>query len=238
MTTDVSHPDQAGDHDPRALPSRILTPTLAKQCWGFIIGSALFALGSAPGFAEATSANIANLCYFVGAWFFTGAALIQLVLSGKMTVPVSYAPGVMFRAEWLAGSIQFFGTLLFNVSTTAALMAHTVKGEQRLVWNPDAGGSVAFLLSGGFVLLAFVRAGNDFLSPRKVDFWSGQINWLGCVAFGVAAVGGFVSNTGTVMDNTLANWGTFIGALCFLVASAIALPRLPWNRVDGSGAGA
>ena len=115
----------------------------------FIIGSALFALGSAPGFASAAGATASNLCYFVGAWFFTGAALVQLVRSGPMMTPVDYDPGKMFRAEWLAGSTQFFGTLLFNVSTTAALMAHTVKGEQHLVWNPDAGGSVAFLLSGG-----------------------------------------------------------------------------------------
>lgn len=210
--------------------NRILVPTLAKQCWGFIIGSALFALGAAPGFGHVAGATASNLCYFVGAWFFTVAALIQLVLSGAMTVEVDFKPGRMFRAEWLAAATQFFGTLLFNVSTTAALMAHTVKGEQQLVWNPDAGGSVAFLLSGGFVLLAFVRAGNDFVSLRKPDFWAGQINMLGCIAFGVAAVGAFVSTTGNTVDSTLANLGTFIGALCFLISSAIALPQWSWNR--------
>ncbi len=210
--------------------SRVLTPTLAKQCWGFIIGSALFALGSAPGFGSAAGATASNVSYFVGAWFFTAAALVQLVRSGPMMTPVDYEPGQMFRAEWLAGSTQFFGTLLFNVSTTAALMAHTVKGEQHLVWNPDAGGSVAFLLSGAFVILAFVRAGNRMWSPRLVDFWAGHINMLGCIAFGVSAIGSFVYRSGSTVDASLANWGTFIGALCFLIASAIALPALPWNR--------
>ena len=50
-----------------------LTPTLPKQCWGFMIGSALFALGSAPGLAHVMGAGFANSCYFVGAWFFTAA---------------------------------------------------------------------------------------------------------------------------------------------------------------------
>lgn len=214
---------------------RVLTPTLGKQCWGFIIGSALFALGSAPGFNDWAGANAANLCYFLGAWFFTGAGLIQLVRSGPMMTKVDYSPGQMFRAEWLAASTQFLGTLLFNVSTTAALMARTVEGEQHLVWNPDAGGSVAFLLSGGFVLLAFVRAGNDFWSGTKPDFWSGQINMLGCIAFGVAAVGGFINKNGSTADAALSNWGTFIGALCFLVSSAIALQAMPWNKRNDTG---
>ncbi len=215
--------------------SRILMPTLGKQCWGFIIGSALFALGSAPGFSDWAGANAANLSYFIGAWFFTGAALVQLVRSGPMTVKVDYAPGQMFRAEWLAGSTQFFGTLLFNVSTTAALMARTVKGEQQLVWNPDAGGSVAFLISGGFVILAFVRAGNSFWAGREPDFWSGQINLLGCIAFGVAAIGSFINKDGSAVDAGMANWGTFIGALCFLISSAIALQSMPWNKRQDIG---
>ncbi|MFC0314379.1 hypothetical protein ACFQNE_12655 [Gordonia phosphorivorans] len=219
-----------------SVTARFLTPTLAKQCWGFIIGSTLFALGSAPGFASAAGAAASNASYFVGAWFFTAAALVQLVRSGSMMTPVSYAPGQMFRAEWLAASTQFFGTLLFNVSTTSALMTHTVKGEQHLVWNPDAGGSVAFLLSGGFVILAFVRAGNALWSPGKVDFWAGQINLLGCIAFGVAAVGSFVYGSGSAVDANLANWGTFVGAICFFLASAIALPNLRWNRSDNDPA--
>lgn len=230
MTTDTSATPQPQPQHRKG--NWLLTPTLNKQCWCFIIGSALFAIGSAPGFANAAGPLVANLCYFMGAWGFTTAALTQLVLSGAVTTPVDYAPGKMFRAEWLAGSTQFFGAVLFNVSTTAALAPNTVKGEQMLVWNPDAGGSVAFLVSGVFVLVAFVRAGNRFFSPGNPDFWAGQINFWGCVAFGVAAVAGFISKSGTTMDVDLANWGTFIGALCFLLSSAISLPALPWNRAE------
>ncbi|MGB3304354.1 hypothetical protein [Gordonia sp. (in: high G+C Gram-positive bacteria)] len=209
--------------DASASVGRALAPTPTKQAIGFMIGSALFALGSAPGFGSWAGSSAANLCFFIGAWFFTGAALIQMELSGPRTVPVSYGSGVMFTAAWLAASIQFFGTLLFNVSTAAALEVHTTHGEQQLVWNPDAGGSVAFLISGFFVLLAFTRSTDRMWAPSSADWWSAQINFLGCVAFGVSAVGSFVSKTGTTVDATLANMGTFIGALCFFAASAIVL---------------
>lgn len=58
----------------------LLAPTLRKQCWGFMIGSSLFALGSAPWISVWMGAANANICFFVGAWFFTGAGLIQLVV--------------------------------------------------------------------------------------------------------------------------------------------------------------
>lgn len=207
-----------------------LVPTLTKQCWGFMIGSALFALGSAPGFGEWAGPLAANLSYFIGSWFFTGAALIQLVNSGAITVPVSYSPGKMFRAEWLAASTQFFGTLLFNVSTGAALGAKTIAGQQQLVWNPDAAGSLAFLISGAFVLVAFARANPKFWKWSSAEFWSGQINFLGCVAFAVSAVGAFVTLKGNTVDTSVANVGTFVGAWCFLLASLIVLPALTKKR--------
>ena len=200
-----------------------LTATTTKQCVGFMIGSALFALGSAPGFGNWAGADASNISYFIGAWFFTGAALIQLVRSGAMTTTVSYGNGVMLRAEWLAASTQFFGTLLFNVSTASALEVKTTHGQQHLVWNPDAGGSVAFLVSGLFVLVAFARADGRIWALGSTDWWSGAINMVGCIAFGASAVGSFVSRTGTTVDAVLANVGTFVGALCFFFASFIVL---------------
>lgn len=202
----------------------VLTPTTLKQCWGFMIGSALFALGSAPGFTDWAGSTAANLCYFIGAWFFTGAALIQLLLAGPRTVEVSYGTGTMLRAEWLAASTQFFGTLLFNVSTAAALQAHTVSEQKHFVWSPDAGGSVAFLISGVFVIVAYTHV-QRFYNPGDRAWWSGQINFLGCVAFGVSAVGAYILPSGNTADNTIAGVGTFIGALCFFFASLVVLPR-------------
>jgi hypothetical protein len=48
---------------------------------------------------------------------------------------------------------------------------------------------------------------------------------IGCVAFGVSALGAFVTKSGVTEDALLANVGTFIGALCFLAAALVVLPR-------------
>ncbi|MFV0435378.1 MAG: hypothetical protein ACK5LO_15570 [Leucobacter sp.] len=214
---------------PRTERIPVLVPTLTKQSWLFMIGSALFALSVAPGMSHFINTQGANLLCFVGAWFFTAAGLQQWILSGAATLPVKYQPGKMFRAEWLAAGVQSVGTILFNVSTTGALSATTVHDEKHLVWNPDAGGSVAFLISAVFVLIAYDHA-NKAWSPSKPGWWSAWINMIGCVAFGFSAVGSFIQPDGSAADSDMANWGTFIGAICFFMASLIALPKQPWNR--------
>ncbi len=207
----------------------LLTPTLTKQCWGFMIGSALFALGSAPWIGIWMGAANANICYFIGAWFFTAAALVQLLRSGAVTVPVDYAPGTMVRAEWLAAATQFFGTLMFNTSTAAALSARNIASEKHLVWSPDAAGSVMFLVSGILVLVAYNHTSKAW-DPSDVGWWSAQINLLGCIAFGVSAVGAYITPDGNTVDDVLANSCTFIGAVCFFVSSMIVLPRRTSER--------
>lgn len=194
--------------------SGILVPSRRKQCVGFMIGSALFAFGAILSIWVHDQAVLANSLYFIGSWFFTAAGAVQLVLSGQATVPVDFAPGKMFRAEWLSGSTQSFGTVLFNISTGAALMTLTVEGEQKFIWNPDAAGSTAFLISGVFALVAFARS-DRFWNPGQVDWWAGQVNFLGCVAFGVAAVAAFITATGATLDARVASVSTLIGAVCF-----------------------
>jgi hypothetical protein len=44
---------------------------------------------------------------------------------------------------------------------------------------------------------------------------------------GVPAVAAFVRKSGTDADAVLANLGTFVGALCFLAAALMLLPRRP-----------
>ncbi len=202
----------------------LLTPTLAKQCWGFMVGSSLFALGSAPGLASLTGVGFANLCYFVGAWFFTGAGLVQLLRSGSVADLRASTPGSAVRAEWFSAATQSVGTILFNVSTTGALVAHTIAGDRHLVWTPDAGGSIAFLVSGALAFVGYARSSGRGLDLRDRDWWSVMINWIGCVAFGVSAVGAFVTRGGVTADAVLATAGTFVGAICFFLASAVVLP--------------
>jgi hypothetical protein len=187
--------------------------SLSRQCWLFAIGSTFFALATTPGFPGWAGATVANVLCFVGSWFFTSAAWMQLDLADRSK-----------RFEWLSAAIQFVGTLLFNLSTASAVLAHAVLEERRYVWAPDATGSLAFLLSGALGMVA-VTATAGLLVLRSRDWVAGAINLIGCVAFGVSALAAFVRKTGVTEDEWLANAGTFIGALCFLVAALAELPR-------------
>jgi hypothetical protein len=112
-----------------------LVATLRRQCWLFAIGSSLFAIATLPGSSAIAGAGLANLLCFIGSWFFTTAGWMQLVLSGRA-----------MRIGWLSAATQSAGTILFNISTVAALWAHAVKPEQRLVWAPDMTGSLALMV--------------------------------------------------------------------------------------------
>lgn len=180
--------------------------SLTRQCWLFVIGSAFFAIATMPGFAELVSASATNVLCFAGSWFFTSAGWMQYVLALR---------GI----QWWSAAIQFMGTVLFNVSTGAAVWAHAALSERRYVWAPDATGSLAFLASG---VLAVIAVG--LWSPKSVDWRAGWVNMLGCAAFGVSALAAFVSKTGVTADAWLANVGTFVGALCFLTAALMVLP--------------
>jgi hypothetical protein len=179
----------------------------------FAIGSSLFAIATIPGLSAIAGAGLANLLCFIGSWFFTTAGWMQLVLSGRP-----------MRIGWLSAATQFVGTILFNISTGSALWAQAVKPERRLVWAPDAIGSLAFLISGVLGVVA-VTAVVGIIELRSRDWQSEWINMIGCVAFAVSALGAFVSETGATEDAVLANLGTFVGALCFLVAALVILPR-------------
>ena len=193
----------------------VFRPTLRMQSWTFIIGSSLFALGSAPGLGKWLGTTGANTSFFIGAWFFTAAGFMQLLLSEPRIGPRG---GV--RAVWLAAAAQSFGTVLFNVSTGAALHTRQLSAERDFVWAPNAEGSLAFLISGG--LLCFVLLRNKhYFEPRSRDWWSTWINAAGCVAFGISAVGSVLTTSGNVINPSWADTGTFVGALCFLAASAV-----------------
>jgi hypothetical protein len=187
--------------------------TLRRQCWLFAIGSTLFAVATMPGVSASVGAGLSNLLCFVGSWFFTTAGWMQLVLSDRA-----------LRIGWLSAAVQFVGTILFNISTGSALWAHAVKPERRLVWAPDALGSIAFLVSGVFGVVAITAVVGVF-ELKSRDWQAEWINLLGCVAFGVSALGAWVTASGVTADALFANAGTFVGALCFLAAALLVLPR-------------
>ena len=83
----------------------------------------------------------------------------------------------------------------------------------RLVWRPDALGSVCFLVSGVIAYRAARRHG-----------WQPLVNLLGCIFFGIAAVAGYVvPSSGSVLELAAANWSTCLGAACFLACAVGAL---------------
>ena len=47
---------------------------------------------------------------------------------------------------------------------------------------------------------------------------------IGSIAFASSAVGAFITRTGVTEDALAANMGTFVGALCFLIAAVLILP--------------
>jgi hypothetical protein len=110
--------------------------------WLFIIGSALFALGSVPAYLNVVGAIADSVTYFVGSIFFTAASFAQLVQAQTPTTTEVDADSQYARAtvrfwapqprdrKWLAAITQFPGTLFFNISTLAALAHNATAHEQ------------------------------------------------------------------------------------------------------------
>jgi hypothetical protein len=118
------------------------------------------------------------------------------------------------------------GTLFFNVSTFRALQSGLDTTEyNRLVWRPDALGSICFLVSG---YLAYLEVcGRPFCRPRRsLAWWIAAVNLAGCVFFGISAVAGhIVPSTGSAVDLAAANTTTVLGALCFFAGAVLLLPE-------------
>lgn len=209
-----------------------IRPTLRLQSIGFCIGSLCFVAGAFPPYATLVGSTWTNATYFIGSWFFTGAAFIQLVLSGPQLVPHGqdhkFTPqgsrGMALSAAWLAAATQFIGTILFNFSTGDALIAHSVRAQQYDVWGPNATGSAAFLISGWFIMVTLLHSNQLWKVLYKTSL-SGWINFAGCVAFGVSAWAAFVFRDGHLKNTYLANMGTFIGGWCFFFASIFFVGR-------------
>ncbi len=215
-------------------PPWSIQPTLQVQSWAFIIGATLFALGSAPWLGGQLGTVGANVTFFVGAWFFTAGAFIQLVLSGPHRIDVHGGTGL--RAVWVSAAVQLLGTLLFNVSTGAALHARSVPAERLEVWVPNAEGSVAFLISAWIAVIPLLRD-RQYLRPSSPVWLSTWCNMFGSIAFGVSAVGAVVLENGELLSSEVATAGTFVGALLFVATSAVMLPTARRGATPSSSEG-
>lgn len=189
----------------------------------FAIGSTCFVLGPLPPYASAVGPRATALTFFVGSLFFTTAAYLSYAQVIRETGHrwFGWAPQHMgFRAT----AIQLVGTLYFNVTTFAALLDVPPDVADRVIWRPDAIGSVCFLASSA---IAFAEAGHRWWSwrPGERDWHITALNLWGSVFFGFSALGAYIQPSGEVTNAAWANGGTFLGAVCFLAASVLMMPE-------------
>jgi hypothetical protein len=128
------------------------------------------------------------------------------------------------RMAWRSATIQSAGTLFFNVTTYRAMdTALSSADYNRLVWRPDAFGSICFLVSG---VIAYHAAARHGWRPVRggSGWWEPAVNLLGCAFFGIAAIAGYVvPASGSMLDLAAANWTTAAGAACFLACALATL---------------
>lgn len=191
---------------------------LRREAFGFMVGSTLFALGSIPAYANAVGLVWGSATFAMGSVFFTVAALIQLLLSGRRPPRRGSSRADWF--DWWAAAIQFAGTLLFNVSTFAVFFDSLAEPmDPSRGWRPDAWGSIAFLLSSALAMVA--AANRHELWDALARTWHGTwLNLIGSIAFAFSAVGAYVvPGAADILNSEWVNIGTFVGAVCFFTAA-------------------
>jgi hypothetical protein len=199
----------------------------------FMVGSALFAIGSFPPYAERVASGVLGATFFVGSLFFTSASYSQFLQTINATDDGTRITGERFRfVAWQprrvlfwATLVQLAGTLFFNASTYHA-MATNLSTEQanHLVWAPDFFGSIAFLVA-SHLAWWFVCGRLWCMHRDDSNWWNAALNYLGSIFFMVSAIGAFTQpSTNDLVNARMANAGTFAGAVCFLVGAYVLLP--------------
>jgi len=185
----------------------------------FASGSTCFLLGPFPGYLALLGEGADAITFFVGSLLFTAGGALQSTSAFPRRSERSGG-----RSLWWAAIVQSAGTLFFNRTTYKAMSTALANPHyDRLVWRPDALGSVCFLISGAIAYRASARRG--WLPAHGArGWWEPAVNLLGCVFFALAAVAGrVVPSTGSVLSLAAANWNTSLGAACFLACALATL---------------
>lgn len=205
----------------------------------FMVGSAVFALGSFPPYAQFVDSRVVGLTFFVGSVFFTAAGYSQFLQ--VINVPDAAQPARRFRfiawepgqLAWWATIVQLAGTLFFNRSTADALLSNLSVGEvNRLVWAPDVFGSIAFLVASHLAWLS-VRGRPWHIRRTDPEWWIAVLNYVGSVFFMFSAIASVtLPTTDQILNLTIVNSGTFFGAVCFFAGAYLLLPVTTGRRVE------
>jgi hypothetical protein len=198
---------------------------MSRERWmagSFAIGATCFLVGPFPGYATLVGDTADAITFFAGSIFFTTGGALQ----SSLAFADRDAPGAG-HATWWAALIQSAGTLFFNISTYRAMHTALVSAEyNRLVWRPDAFGSICFLVSGAIAYRTSPRQGPLGLLPTPTlqGWWEPAVNLLGCIFFGISAIAGYViPSSGSPLDLGASNFNTSIGAACFLACALATL---------------
>jgi hypothetical protein len=218
-----------------ALDGRAAAPDVARRqrilnkiaAVAFTVGGSLFALGAA--LAQLGSGNpTAPACvYFAGGLFFnTGAyATVLQAINSPRGLAADGSPRYErwrwwswepYRIEWVSAVVLFGGTLAFGVNLLDSfLQGLTVKQQNHLIWAPDLIGCAMFLISGHLALVE-VCHGRLCIRRKELGWWIAALNQIGSYLFLASALAAFINpETSSEVNEQLANWGTFGGALCF-----------------------
>lgn len=191
----------------------------------FIIGSFLFALGSFPAYAQFVDPRVDAVTFALGSVFFTSAGYSQFLQALNEESATFRFIGFRNTLFWWATAVQLAGTIFFNISTFGALIEGLdTQQENRLVWAPDIFGSIAFLIAS--TLAWAVVVGFHWTVRRDdSDWWVNLLNGVGSVFFMVSAIAALViPTTDEVWNIALVNFGTFVGAVCFLLGGYLLWP--------------
>jgi hypothetical protein len=199
----------------------------------FALGSLCFLVAALASQWASSSRPAVGVTFFVGSIFFTCASYLQyseavnvergLVAGKRRWRPASWEPR---RIDWLAAAVQLVGTVFFNLSTFAAMRHGLSTGQSnRRVWAPDALGSICFLLSSE---LAYAEVCHRWvcLRCRSLSWRIVALNLLGSIAFGAAAIASLLEpSSGEPISARIANAGTALGGLCFLIGALALMPE-------------
>jgi hypothetical protein len=180
----------------------------------FMIGSALFALGCVLYLGSVKHELVLDSVFFVGSLFFTSAAYCQFHQSIGSS-----------KTAFYSALSQFIGTLMFNMNTFDAFFDLNWIEQDFLVWTPNIFGSILFQISGSLAMLDLCKHWWCW-NFDSMEWWSGTINFIGCIAFLISAVLSFaIPAPLSSLPMIWATMFTLVGACCFFIGAMLSMPQ-------------
>jgi hypothetical protein len=199
----------------------------------FVLGGSLFSCGALFAQARIGTARTVDLIYLVGGVFFSLGGYASTLQAANAPTDIDQ-DGTLTSTRWrwwrsrphdigwVSTAVLFLGTLLFAVSLVAAFAENlTVRQSNSWIWLPDMLGCVCFLGSGHLALLE-VCHGRIGVRTQEIGWWIVAVNQIGSVLFFLAGLAAYTRPaTSTAINLGVVNWGTFLGALCFVAGGAV-----------------